>query len=139
MKWLFAAYCCSLIVFKLMSIRFKIWFSYWLVECFQAASYEGTNKKFELCRSSSIRYERQAFGVTTFIVSTHNCEKFLYRKKRAVVPLIQAEDGTISYIVELTYPRTWRHKDVPITAKVGSDERGYPQTLEVRPAHSCLP
>ncbi|KAH8975633.1 hypothetical protein BDL97_01G168600 [Sphagnum fallax] len=67
----------------------------------EAASYESSNKKFQLCRSSSTRYERQSFGVTTFIVSTHNCEKFLYRKKRAVVPLIQAEDGTISYIVEL--------------------------------------
>ena len=89
------------------------------------------NKKESLLSVAPDREERPSFGVTTFVVATHNSSRRLYSHKRVVIPLIDAEEGKAGYTVEMRYPRTWLSKDVPMRAKIESTERGFSQVLKV--------
>lgn len=89
------------------------------------------NKKESLLSAVPDREERPSFGVTTFVVATHNSSRRLYSHKRVVIPLIDAEEGKAGYTVEMRYPRTWLSKDVPMRAKIESTERGFSQVLKV--------
>lgn len=74
------------------------------------------------------REERLSFGVTTYVVPVHNLAQRLLKKKRVHIPLTDLEN-TSEYNVELSYPRSWFSKDVAMSAKIESSDRGFSQTL----------
>lgn len=76
------------------------------------------------------RDERLSFGVITYRVPIDNVADMLLRKRRVHIPLVEL-DGKSAYHVELSYPRSWFSRDVAMSAKIESNDRGFSQTLQV--------
>lgn len=81
-------------------------------------------------RCISSREERPSFGVTTYRVPIDNVADRLLKKRHVRIPLVEL-DGKSAYNVELSYPRSWFSKDVAMSAKIESNDRGFSQTLQV--------
>lgn len=80
-------------------------------------------------RCISSREERPSFGVTTYRVPIDNVADRLLKKRHVRIPLVEL-DGKSAYNVELSYPRSWFSKDVAMSAKIESNDRGFSQTLQ---------
>ncbi|KAG0553350.1 hypothetical protein KC19_12G004300 [Ceratodon purpureus] len=80
-------------------------------------------------RCFSRREERLSFGVTSYAVPLRNVSERLLKRKRVYIP-VKDLDGRSQYNVELSYPRSWFHKEDALTAKVESSDRGFSQTLQ---------
>lgn len=85
----------------------------------------GDNRKCLSCTE-----ERPSFGVSTYQVPIHNVAERLRKNKRVQIVLTEV-DGKSAYNVELSYPRKWFSKDVAMSAKIESSDRGFSQTLQV--------
>lgn len=84
----------------------------------------GDNRKCLSCTE-----ERPSFGVSTYQVPIHNVAERLRKNKRVQIVLTEV-DGKSAYNVELSYPRKWFSKDVAMSAKIESSDRGFSQTLQ---------